>query len=139
MSLIGEIQKLIEEHGSASILKERLAFWQDRLEALEREKHQLETKLANCEAENAKLRVQLSALQGSEEFIECKGALLKRNSDGTLHEAIYCPKCKLSTSPQGNWPYDYYTCACGWRSMLSLYDVQLYFNQVKKRQPSTAN
>ena len=139
MSLFGELQKLIEEHGSASILRERLAFWQDRLEALEKEKTQLETKLAFCEAENAKLRLQTTARQEAEEFVEYKGALLKVKTDGKFHEAIFCPKCKLSTSPKGDWPYDFYECVCGWRSTLSRYDVSLYFNQLKKRQSPPAS
>lgn len=84
MSLLGELQKLIEEHGSSSILKERLAFWQDRLDGLEKEKKDLGARLAKSEEERNRLSAQLSAE---------KAAAGKRNlrSEIQLKEGVYIP------------------------------------------------
>lgn len=47
----------------------------------------------------------------SDEFTEYNGMLFKRNFDGTWAEAVFCPKCKLSTNilPRKN-----IKCRCGW-------------------------
>lgn len=60
MSLLGEIQKLIEEHGSAAILEQRLKFWQEKLEALDKENKEVKAKLALIESDNQGLQKRLA-------------------------------------------------------------------------------
>ncbi len=99
MTLLGEIQKLIEEHGSSSILRERLSSWQEKLDALEKDKKALQTKLANSEKEVAELRTQLATKKAAEEFVEHRGAFFKRRPGGGYHQAVYCPRCR---NPMGS-------------------------------------
>lgn len=91
--MLSIIEKLINEHGSSSILKERLELVNDKYEALE-------TKLANSEKENEILRKEIESLKKEfetqkvkSEFIEYKGAKFKRMPSGKFEEAVYCLKC----------------------------------------------
>ena len=87
------LEKLINEHGSSTILKERLELINDKYEILE-------NKLANADKENELLKEQLATLkqkltsQKKElEFIEYKGAKFKRMPSGAFEESPYCLKC----------------------------------------------
>lgn len=91
--MLSIIEKLINEHGSSTILKERLELINDKYEALE-------TKLANSKKENELLRKELEVLKKQVEtqkieagFIDYKGAKFKRMPSGKFEEAAYCLKC----------------------------------------------
>jgi wobble nucleotide-excising tRNase len=91
------IEKLINEHGSSTILKERLELINDKYEALE-------AKLANSEKENKLLRKEVESLKKQIEtqkvesiFIEYKGAKFKKMPSGKFEEAVYCLKCNGGT------------------------------------------
>ena len=91
--MLSIIEKLINEHGSSTILKERLELVNDKYEALE-------TKLANSEKENELLRKEIESLKKQVDtqkvesgFIEYKGAKFKRMPSGKFEEAVYCLKC----------------------------------------------
>ena len=59
MSLFGNIEKLITEHGSAAVLRERIALAQEKHEALEK-------KLADLKEDHAKELKQLRAAHATE-------------------------------------------------------------------------
>ncbi len=112
--VLSEIERWIAEHGSATVLKEHLAFLQVKLTALREE-------VALLERENAELKQQVIELEGklktatvAEHFIEERGALFKRRTNGEYHNAVYCPKCRQSASPFP--PCEEFNCACGWFS-----------------------
>lgn len=56
MGIFDGLEKLITEHGSAAILKERIALANDKYAALERKVAQLSEENAQLRAENAQLR-----------------------------------------------------------------------------------
>ena len=60
MSIFGEIERLITEHGSAAILRERLALAADQYAALEK-------KVSELQCENETLRTQLKQRQRENE------------------------------------------------------------------------
>lgn len=87
------IEKLINEHGSSTILKERLELVNDKYEALE-------AKLINSEKENEFLRKKVESLKKQveaqiveSEFIDYKGAKFKRMPSGKFEDPVYCLKC----------------------------------------------
>lgn len=93
MGLLDLIERAINEHGSAAIMRERLELIREQGQALEK-------KLAVSEEENTALRRRVAELEGQlaakterEDFVECRGALFKRRSDGGYHLAVYCPRC----------------------------------------------
>jgi len=101
------IEKLITEHGSASILKERLLLLRDQLQALELENERLQSALAYREKENAELKRQIAEQAKAEEFVEHEGALFKRRPGGGYHKAVYCPYCRAPLgSLEGVLPYN---------------------------------
>lgn len=86
MNIFAEIERLITEHGSASILKERIAFLRDQFDVIRSEKQILEEEIAvlkaqivfldkeiqdlnednkNLEINNSNLESQLNAIHGN--------------------------------------------------------------------------
>lgn len=69
------LEKLINEHGSSAILKERLGLVQAEYAALER-------KCANLESENEALRAQLGEMKAQAQAVSLVAG-----------KAVYCQKC----------------------------------------------
>ena len=61
MGLLDGLEKLINEHGSAAILKERIELANDKYAALERKAAELSAENDRLRAENAELRAKLPA------------------------------------------------------------------------------
>ena len=110
--MLSMIEKLINEHGSSTILKERLSLINDKYELLDNQ-------LKNCEKENELLRKEVEMLKSKlseqvkeEPFIAFKDAKFKRNPSGSFEETAYCPKCNGAMFALDSFfPY---TCgACG--------------------------
>ena len=72
------LEKLINEHGSSAILKERLGLVQAEYAALER-------KCANLEAENEALRTQLGEMKSQAQAVSLVAG-----------KPVYCQKCGSS-------------------------------------------
>lgn len=54
-------------------------------------------------------------------FVEARGALFKRNPDGSFQKAVYCPNCHMSTATAG---LPFYSCGkCKWISSFSEQDL----------------
>jgi chromosome segregation ATPase len=84
---LGEVEKLINEHGSAAILKERIALANDKYAALEAKVADLTAKIAILEAENAKLQEEKAVLQAENERLKVDNKQLTiqiQNLDKTL-------------------------------------------------------
>jgi DNA repair exonuclease SbcCD ATPase subunit len=94
MKLLSEIQNLIIEHGSSSILRERLLLIKDKLTQVEEERTQMEKELAACHEEIAQLRAQIKSMTVEKQFVEHRGVLFKRKSTGVYDECPFCPHCK---------------------------------------------
>ncbi|WP_431475209.1 hypothetical protein RVM24_07680 [Marinobacter sp. KM021] len=91
--MLSMIEKLINEHGSSAILKERLELINDKYEALEE-------KLENSEKENELLRQELELMKAQvntqkieQAYIEYKGVKFKRKPSGGFEDSPYCLKC----------------------------------------------
>jgi len=93
MGLVQELQNLINEHGSASILRERLALLVDKVAELEKKNRTLQESLADLHVENAQLRKQLEEKTVAEEFTEHRGALFKRKNSGGYDNCVFCQSC----------------------------------------------
>lgn len=114
LPILGEIERLITEHGSAVILKERNALLHDKLVLLKEEVAKLEKENSDLKAQISTLNKQLSAHTAAHEFQEERGALFKRKPGGGYHDVVYCPKCRHSVAPFP--PGANFTCDCGWFS-----------------------
>lgn len=128
--ILSEFEKLINEHGSAVILKEHLALFQSKFGLLKDEFSNLEKKNSELKARVAELEAQLSSTLKAEEYVEERGALFKRRPDGGYHNAVYCPRCHSSAFPFP--PGENYNCQCGWSS--SFTEVEI--NEVMSELPT---
>jgi len=103
MGLLDGIQRLINEHGSSVILKERIALANDKYSALEQKLSASEIREHDLASENERLRldlekahVQINQLQeriDGHETLQLKFGVYW-DKDGNP----YCPKCKTPTS-----------------------------------------
>jgi hypothetical protein len=73
MEPFDSIEKLITEHGSAAILKERIKFAADQYAALERKSVEADVRNANLQAENQTLKAQLDECRNQIEAFRCCG------------------------------------------------------------------
>jgi hypothetical protein len=123
LPLFAEIERWITEHGSAAVLKERVALAADQFAALQRRLDLAHHRIVELEKELAELKElvrnatpPLAAGNGvtpgnhEVQFEKAAGALFKREAGGGYEDAVYCPRCRAITSEfAGNWD-----CSCGW-------------------------
>ncbi|MES2909868.1 MAG: hypothetical protein V4718_00680 [Pseudomonadota bacterium] len=111
----GEIERLITEHGSATILKERIALLKDQFVLLESKVTHLEQENASLRTQNHELKEQTARQTVAEQYVEENGALFKKRPTGGYVNAVYCPSCKRSAGPFPPGPHGTYTCdPCQW-------------------------
>ena len=95
--LFGEIERLINEHGSAVILKERLTLASEQYAALEK-------KVSELQAENERLRLDCEECQKQQRALDEKLSHLSSHSSISYKmkwgcvlfendETLYCPSC----------------------------------------------
>ena len=109
MGLFDSFEKIINEHGSAVILKERIALASDKHSALEQELSVSELRAKGLESENKSLRLYREEAQTQIRNLEEQLANFHANAL-TLKFGVYwnkdgnpfCPKCKTPTS-QVKW------------------------------------
>ena len=115
--ILGEIERLINEHGSAVVLKEHLALLNTKLQLLKEHVEKLEEENSRLVERNAELEKQSARQNASEEFVEARGALFKRLPNGGYSETPYCPICHRTMSCfQRVFPYECSNKSCGHRA-----------------------
>jgi hypothetical protein len=97
------IEKLINEHGSSSILRDRLLLLKDQFEIVAKECSDLHEKFTKSEAEVRELQKKLESYLVPDNFVEYKSALLRKLPEGGYAESVFCPRCKhtMSSSSMG--------------------------------------
>ncbi len=127
------LEEIINEHGSATILRERLLLLGDEIERLEKEKAELKNEVRELSNKNQQLTAELetyrSALEtyrSAEELINHQGALFK--CEGKDIWTVYCPACKISAFP---FPAgEHYSCNCGWASTFTENDMPMIVKEL---------
>jgi len=79
MGLLDGFEKLINEHGSAAILKERIALANDQYTALEKKSKESESRVTELESENKTLHLELEKAKAEIESL--KGDVEKPDGD----------------------------------------------------------
>ena len=108
MNPLSIVEKLINEHGSSSILRERLSLLKEILAKTEQERSDLITKCSRLEKELGDLRKKYDEEHVPEEFTEYLGALFKRDASGRYAPVAFCAWCKAplwNTDPKV-FPYE---------------------------------
>lgn len=99
--ILGEIERLIVEHGSSVVQKEHIALLRTKLELLGEQLVALEKKLSAKEAEANGYKEQLARYLVPSEYSEESGALFKRLPSGGYSDTPTCPKCHSAMSSIG--------------------------------------
>ena len=94
MEPFDSIEKLINEHGSAAILRERITLAKEQYAALERRVEEKTKELEIVKGQNEVLRKQLSTIAVPDKYVPARGVLWLRTAVGFDPEP-YCPKCKI--------------------------------------------
>jgi hypothetical protein len=98
MGLLSEFERLINERGSAAILRERLSLFKDKIANLEKENSDLKRNLHKAQEDVQRHHAQLKNQTVADQFVEHEGMLFKRKAGGGYHSAVYCPSCKMVMS-----------------------------------------
>ena len=101
MNPLSLLEKAINEHGSASILRERIALVKDMLGKIEKEKSDLEKELADARKEIIELKKKIP----NKNFVEYMGAKFKRKPSGGYESTVYCPSCETGMVTIGRMPF----------------------------------
>ena len=127
MGLLDGLEKLINEHGSAVILKERISLANDqyvilekKISVLESENERLKFDNEECQKQRRALEEKLSHISTSQEYVEGSGALFKKLPDGSWDYTPYCPACKTAMVQPKR--HELYVCgkkSCGQRASFS--------------------
>jgi hypothetical protein len=102
---MGEINQLITEHGSSTVLRERLMLLSDQLDQLQNENVRLENLNQSLLSENDGLKKQLHQQSATERYVKLRG-MLWLVEDDHFESNPYCPNCKEVMGefpPQTNW------------------------------------
>lgn len=101
---IALLEKLITEHGSSSILRDRLIQIREDLTRVEQEKDRLQAECQQLKQQVKDLQKELEAKAVPDEYTEHRGVLFRRVS-GSIQDEAYCPECKIPmTSLMGATP-----------------------------------
>lgn len=97
------LEKAINEHGSSTILGQRLDLVKEMLAKVEKEKSDLENQLSDAR----KKIVELQAKIPSTKFVEYRGAKFKRRPSGGYENSVYCPSCEvgMATIQSSDMPF----------------------------------
>ncbi len=100
------LEKLITEHGSATILKERIVQLREEFDRLKDKHDSLERDNERLKAEVERLGKALEKEAIPNEYIEHRGVLFRRLPNGNIQDEVYCPSCKCTMgSLEGELPY----------------------------------
>lgn len=98
MGLFDGIEKLINEHGSATILKERIALANDKYSALEAKNKILSAENETLRIESEELKTQVKSLHSQLTQSDANRFTLKYGVFWDSNGNPFCPKCKLPLS-----------------------------------------
>ncbi len=108
--IFGQLEKLINEHGSAQVLRERLGLAADQCAALEKRANALNAEVDTLRLEVASLRKQNTDLKSSlaatgqeTDFRVHKSMAFKKKANGAFSDQPICPSCHkpMSLLPSG--------------------------------------
>lgn len=89
------LEKAINEHGSSTILKERITQVKEELLRVEKENSNLKKELAAAKEEIEQLKSRIPRA----EFVEYRGVKFKRKPSGGYEGTAYCPSCEVGMAP----------------------------------------
>ena len=125
LPILGDIERLIVEHGSAVVLKEHVALLRSKLELLKEQVENLEAENSRLVRRNAELEQQASRQEKAQELVESHGALFKRLPGGGYAETPICPECHKSMwAFESMFPYECSDERCGHKANFKGRDLQ---------------
>ncbi|UJP04418.1 MAG: hypothetical protein LZF61_05905 [Nitrosomonas sp.] len=112
MNIFTEIERLITEHGSAAILKERIAFLRDQFDVLKSQKNVLEEEITILKAKVVSLEKEIQVLNEGSTNLEINNSNLDSQIDDLhignpeKHSCDHCGSSKIkSTGSRINTKY----------------------------------
>jgi hypothetical protein len=96
LKLIEQGKKLLAEHGSATALRDHLAFVNVQLTTMRENFVKLERENGDLKRRCAELEERAARQDVPSDFVEQNGALFKRLAGGGYSDTPICPACKSS-------------------------------------------
>jgi hypothetical protein len=96
-NVVQTLTNILQEVGTASVLRERLLLLQDQLQLVVQENVNLKKENTRLKKQHKELTVQLEKYSLPEQFVEHRGVLFRKSGSG-YSESPYCPVCKIPMS-----------------------------------------
>jgi len=93
------LDEILRDYPETAAAKDRLKYWQDRYNTIEKENEKLRQEVDRLRRENIDLQNQIERQLKTAGFIESEGVLWKRKPNGTYERNPYCPICKVVMTP----------------------------------------
>ena len=116
-----KILELIANAQANPALRAHAALLRDMHQAAKEEVAELKQKVLELEAENYRLKQETTRQKKSQEFIEKRGVLFKRGSDGRIEPDAYCKTCFGVLMGIDDLPL--YCGECRWHASITTGDI----------------
>ncbi|NOS72344.1 MAG: hypothetical protein HOP33_20775 [Verrucomicrobia bacterium] len=109
--ILDDLERLIVEHGSATVRGDHIALLREQREGLEKKVADLQSENGSLKEEIRDLREKLKTAAPPNEFIKYRGVLFRRLPTGVIEDAVYCWKCRgPMVSMKRHMPYQCTAC-----------------------------
>jgi hypothetical protein len=95
---MGLFTDLLKDFPALAVARERIELAEAKQKSLEEENERLKNEVSELQSRVAMLQSKIPDTR----FVEFRGVLFKRQSDGRIEEAAYCPDCKRVMSSLEN-------------------------------------
>jgi hypothetical protein len=123
MDLFGHMERLITEHAAAAVLREHLALVRAQYDDVAKKHVALQQTHAETVARLAELEREITDWREREKFVEARGVLWKRKTEGGYHEVPYCPDCRLPLASEYPNVIFHCTTRCRYNSSIQSWQV----------------
>ena len=131
LPILGEINKLITEHGWSIILKEHLSLLNTKLALLQQDIENLQQENTDLKDKCTELEQQCLRQNTSQEFVETNDMLFKRMPDGKYSNSPTCPVCKRAMwCFHAGFPYECSDDNCGHKTSVTKAEIDAIVNEL---------
>ena len=128
------LEDAINEHGSATILTQRLELVKETLAKIVQEKADLEKQLAETKNEIQRLKAQIP----QKVFVDFKGARFKRKPSGGYENTVYCPKCDCGMTSMHDGRSPFICTRCNASTSFQKNQLSKVLEELEREYPSCA-
>lgn len=128
------LEDAINEHGSSTILAQRLELVKEMLAKVVQERAELEKQLSEAKTEIQWLKAQIP----QKGYVDFMGARFKRKPSGGYENAVYCPKCECGMASMHDGRSPFICTRCNASTSFQKNQLSKVLEELEREYPSCA-